>query len=41
MNWNMAQGRVVKGLTNRRAAERRLCIEGINKAIDKENTNDW
>lgn len=29
MNWNMAQGRVVKGLTNRRAAERRLCIEGI------------
>lgn len=31
MNWNMAQGRVVKGLTNRRAAERRLCIEGINQ----------
>jgi len=30
MNWNRAQGRVVKGLTNRRAAERRLCIEGIN-----------
>lgn len=30
MNWNMAQGRVVKGLTNRRAAERKLCIEGIN-----------
>jgi lysozyme len=35
MNWNMAQGRVVKGLTNRRAAERRLCIEGINDG-DKE-----
>jgi lysozyme len=35
MNWNMAQGRVVKGLTNRRAAERRLCIEGINQG-DKE-----
>lgn len=31
MNWNMAQGKVVKGLTNRRAAERRLCIEGINE----------
>ena len=31
MNWNMAQGRVVKGLINRRAAERRLCIEGINE----------
>lgn len=31
MSWNKAQGRVVKGLTNRRAAERKLCLEGINE----------
>jgi lysozyme len=30
MNWTMAQGKFVQGLANRRAAERRLCIEGIN-----------
>lgn len=29
MLWNKAGGRVIKGLTNRRAAERRLCIEGL------------
>lgn len=27
--WNKAGGKVVKGLTNRRQAERRLCLEGI------------
>ncbi|ASY62546.1 Phage lysin [Sinorhizobium sojae CCBAU 05684] len=27
--WNKAGGRVVKGLTNRRAEERRLCLEGL------------
>jgi lysozyme len=30
MNWTKAQGRVVKGLVNRRTAERKLCLEGIN-----------
>ena len=30
MNWTRAQGKFVQGLANRRAAERRLCIEGIN-----------
>lgn len=28
MAWNKAQGRVVKGLANRRAKERALCLEG-------------
>lgn len=45
MQWNKAQGRVVKGLTNRRAAERRLCLEGINetKPIEKpaEQPSFW
>lgn len=27
--WNRAGGRVVRGLTNRREAERKLCLEGI------------
>ena len=27
--WNRAGGRVVKGLTNRRAAERELCLKGL------------
>lgn len=27
--WNKAGGRVVPGLVNRRAAERRLCLEGV------------
>lgn len=31
MNWTKAQGRVVKGLVNRRTAERKLCLEGIGK----------
>lgn len=30
MNWTKAQGKFVQGLANRRNAERRLCIEGIN-----------
>jgi len=35
MQWNRAQGRVVKGLTNRRAAERKLCLDGINEPASK------
>jgi lysozyme len=31
MNWTKAQGRVVKGLVNRRTAERKLCLEGIGE----------
>ena len=27
--WNKAGGRVVAGLTNRRRAERELCLKGI------------
>lgn len=27
--WNRASGKVVRGLTNRRAAERKLCLEGL------------
>lgn len=27
--WNKAGGRVVRGLTNRRAAERKLCLSGL------------
>lgn len=27
--WNKAGGRVVKGLVNRRAAEKKLCLEGL------------
>jgi len=29
MRWNMAGGRPVKGLTNRRAAERKICLRNI------------
>jgi lysozyme len=29
MAWNRAGGRVVKGLTNRRAAERKMCLAGL------------
>lgn len=29
MKWNKAGGRVIRGLTNRRDAERRLCHEGL------------
>lgn len=29
MKWNKAGGKVVRGLTNRRAAERKLCLEGL------------
>src|SRR5262249_45072132 len=31
MNWVYAQGKVVKGLVNRRTAERKLCLEGVNE----------
>jgi lysozyme len=31
MHWTKAQGRVVKGLVNRRTAERKLCLEGIGE----------
>jgi lysozyme len=27
--WNKAGGRVIKGLVNRRAEERRICLEGV------------
>lgn len=30
LNWNKAGGRVIKGLTNRRVAERKLCLEGLS-----------
>lgn len=30
--WNRAGGRVVRGLTNRRADELRICLEGLRKA---------
>lgn len=33
MQWNRAQGKVVKGLTNRRAAERKLCLEGLTEPV--------
>lgn len=29
LRWNRAGGRVVKGLTNRRQAEHRICMEGV------------
>lgn len=29
MKWNKAGGKVVRGLTNRRAAERKLCLAGL------------
>ncbi len=31
MQWTRAQGRVVKGLVNRRTAERKLCLEGTSE----------
>jgi lysozyme len=33
MQWVHAQGRVVKGLVNRRTAERKLCLEGIGEPV--------
>jgi lysozyme len=33
MQWVKAQGRVVKGLVNRRTAERKLCLEGIGDPV--------
>lgn len=30
--WNRAGGRVVRGLTNRRAAEREMCLRGLRQA---------
>lgn len=41
MQWNRAQGRVVKGLTNRRAAERKLCLEGIGEPVSKQEPAFW
>lgn len=38
MNWTKAQGRVVKGLVNRRAAERKLCLEGVSEPKPAEKT---
>lgn len=29
--WNRAGGKVVRGLTNRREAERKLCLDGLGK----------
>lgn len=34
--WNKAGGRVVQGLVNRRKAERKLCIEGLNEPVTIE-----
>lgn len=31
MAWNRASGRAIPGLTRRRAAERKLCLEGVNE----------
>jgi lysozyme len=31
LNWNRAGGKVVKGLTNRRQDERKICLEGLAK----------
>lgn len=31
MSWTRAQGRIVKGLVNRRTSERKLCLEGLNE----------
>lgn len=32
LKWNRAGGRVVKGLTNRREAEREMCLDGVAEA---------
>ena len=31
--WNRAGGQVVRGLTNRRQAERQLCLEGVKEGV--------
>jgi lysozyme len=43
MQWNKAQGRTVRGLTNRRAAERKLCLEGLSDtpAVEKSTPTLW
>lgn len=33
MNWNKAGGREIKGLTNRRTAERSVCLKGIDNSL--------
>ena len=38
LQWNRAQGRFVKGLDNRRRAERKVCLEGINEPTPPELT---
>jgi lysozyme len=35
MRWNMAGGRPVRGLTNRRASERRICLRDIPARFDR------
>lgn len=35
MAWNRAGGRVVKGLINRRTAERKLCLAGLDEPMPK------
>ena len=34
MGWTKAQGRVVRGLVNRRTAERKLCLDGIGEPVN-------
>lgn len=44
MGWTKAQGKVVKGLVNRRTAERKLCLEGVNepaKPVEKPALTIW
>lgn len=41
MSWNRAQGRVVKGLTNRRAAERKMCLAGIEPTPNQTVAKRW
>lgn len=38
--WNKAGGRVIRGLVNRRAAERKLCIKGLSEPVTVVNPED-
>lgn len=40
MAWNRAQGRVVRGLTNRRTMERKMCLEGIGEPVPATVTRE-
>jgi Phage-related lysozyme (muraminidase) len=33
LKWNRAGGKAVQGLTNRRKAERELCLEGVREGV--------